>query len=184
MRTLIVVVLFIASFGLRAQPDSSLAGTWMVGGNGDLYVERIAGNSGRLIFIVEPQAGYFITNTWAVGMRFPLGFLSNSYRVAAVPFVRYYLPLAGNIRPFVGLSGGREWKNNLDPSTLDVVYKERSWLLGVRAGAAFFIRPNISLDAYLYYAGENTTWEDLKLEATGSLANQRFGLAFGFQIYF
>lgn len=155
----------------------------MVGGSGDLYMERIAGNMGRLIFIVEPQAGYFITDTWAVGMRLPLGFLSNSYQIATVPFVRYYLPLAGNIKPFAELSAGHEWKNNLDPSNFDLVYKERSWLIGARAGAAFFIRQNISLDAFLYFAGENTSWEDLKLEASGSLSNQRYGLAFGFQIY-
>lgn len=155
----------------------------MLGGNGEMYVERIAGNTGRLILIIEPQAGFFFSNSWAAGIRLPLGFLSNSYQIAVQPFARYYVPLKNKIRPFVELNTGREWKNNLDPTTLDVVYKEQSWLLGGRTGAAFFIGNHVSLDVYLYYDSQNTSWQDLKQNASGNLINQQFGLGVGFQIY-
>jgi hypothetical protein len=184
MRLKLAALFLVLHFSALAQQEISLAGKWLAGGNAELYVERIAGNTGRLVLILEPQAGYFFTNSWAAGLRLPLGFLSNSYQIAVQPFVRFYVPLPGDIKPFVEVNSGYEWKNNLNRTTLDVVYTERSWFFGARGGAAFFVNTNVSVDVFLYYNGKNTTWEDLDFDAHGTLVNQTFGLGAGFQIYF
>lgn len=160
----------------------------MLGGNGEMYLERINSAGPNFFTIsIQPQAGYFFTEYFAAGLRLPLGFSVNSFHVTLLPFAAYYLPLKGNIKPFVELNAGLAWDNNLDEVSYKIEYKQTAWIAGARAGSAFFIKQNISLDLFLYYVNKRTTWHDLNPDAVqqeGVTSLQKTGLGAGFQIYF
>jgi len=170
-----------------AQQDSTLKGRWMIGGNGEMYIERINNEPQNLFTIsVEPQAGYFFAKSFAAGLRLPFGFSVNSFQVTLLPFAAYYLPLKGNIKPFIELNTGVAWDNNIDEVSYEVDYKQTAWLAGGRTGAAFFIKQNISLDLFLYYKNKRNKWRDLDPDAIqleGVTTLKKFGIGAGFQIY-
>ena len=120
MKSILIFVLFFASFGLHAQQDSSLAGKWMVGGNAQFNIEKIELTDESLLTIfINPQGGYFFTNSFVGGLRFPFGFTVNSYQVALLPFVSYYIPIKGTIRPFIELNSGVEWDNTIGGNLIE-----------------------------------------------------------------
>ena len=179
MRGLILAVCLTLSVGLMAQEKEGidLAKRWSVGGNGQLFVEQVGDQTGRLIFILEPQAGYMLNRSWMVGLRTPLSFKSNEYGVAALPFVRYYIPVKGTIIPFVEANGGYKLRVILDLDDGPNVY-ENSWVFGARAGSAFFLNDHASLDLFLYYTGESATFD-----GGSPLLKQFFGVGVGFEIF-
>ena len=185
MKRLLSIAFLVLTLGLQAQEKDSiaLAKKWLVGGNAKFYVETVGSQTARLIVDIEPQAGYFITNWFAVGLRLPVSFTSDAFRTTINPFVRFYLPVGGNIIPFAELNGGHAWRMIYDTQTSAYDDVERCWILGTQAGAAFFINQNVSIDVYLYYSGQNC-----QLESNGVIYPQRinhnFGLGAGFQIYF
>lgn len=159
----------------------------MLGGNGEMYFERINSTDPNLFTIrVEPQAGYFFSKAFAAGVRFPFGFSVNSFQFSILPFAAYYFPVKGFVKPFVELNTGVAWDHNLDEESYKVDYKQTSWIAGGRAGAAFFIKKNISLDVFLYYRNKSTSWRDLDpdaIQSEGVTTLQKFGIGAGFQIY-
>jgi len=159
----------------------------MIGGNGEMYIERLNTNTQNLYTIsIEPQAGYFFTESIVGGMRLPFGFSVNSFQVTLLPFAAYYFPLKGSIKPFVELNTGVAWDNNIDEESYKVDYKQTSWIAGGRAGAAFFIKQNVSLDLFFYYRNKRTNWRDLDPDAIqleGVTTLKKLGIGAGFQIY-
>ena len=184
MRLILACIFFSISFGLAAQIDSvELKKRWLVGGNGQIYLEKIGANTGRLIVIAEPQAGYFFSNSWMAGLRAPMSFFSNEYKIATQPFVRFYVPIKGHVIPFIEANIGYEWRVIINvteaPNNLD-----KSFLYGTRAGGAFFLNQNISIDLFLYYSGQNSRYKNGETgEVSDPLLKQYFGIGAGFQIY-
>lgn len=184
MKSVTTLLFVLFTLGLLAQVDSvQLQKRWLVGGNGQIYLEKIGANTGRLIAIVEPQGAYFFTNSWMAGLRAPMSFKSNEYKIAVVPFVRYYVPIKGHVRPFFELNFGHDWRVIINvsdtPNNLD-----NSWLYGARAGGAFFLNQHVSIDLFLYYTGQNSRYKNGATGEVGEpLLKQYFGVGAGFQIY-
>jgi len=182
---IVLATLFCASFFLaQAQERDSiiLKNRWLVGGNAKLFVESISGQTGRLIIEIDPQAGYFFTNWFAVGVRMPLSFTSDAYRIGTSIFTRYYLPTKSYVKPFAELNGGASWRRIYDLNTGEYDDLENCWLIGSQLGAAFFFNPKVSIDFYLY-----TSCQQCTQEYNGSVSESplyiTFGLGAGFQVY-
>ncbi len=182
---IVLATLFYASFFLaQAQERDSiiLKNRWLVGGNAKFIVESISGQTGRLIIEIDPQAGYFFTNWLAVGVRLPLSFTSDAYRIGTSIFSRYYLPTKGYVKPFAELSGGLSWRRIYDTQSGEYDDLENCWLLGSQVGAAFFFNPKVSIDFYLY-----STCQQCQQAYNGTVSESPFyiifGLGAGFQVY-
>jgi hypothetical protein len=160
----------------------NLKSQWLIGGNAKIVIERAAGQTGRLIIEIEPQGGYFFTDWFAAGMRFPLDFRSNQFSIGVLPFTRFYLPTKKMIRPFMEVNGGREWRFLMDLSTQESDL-ERSWVIGMQLGAAFFIRNDISIDVFFYYTSKNAQTEFVDGSYSTPIIIEFIGLGMGFQIY-
>lgn len=184
MKKLISLAFVFSFFLALAQEETGikLEKHWLLGGNGKMFVERAGGQTGRLIIEFEPQVGYFFTNWFATGLRFPIDFRSNQYSVGVIPFTRFYLPTKKMIWPFAEFNVGREWRilTDLSSQENDV---ERSWVYGAQLGAAVFIRDNISIDFYFYYTGKNAQTEFADGGFSKPITIEFIGLGAGFQIY-
>lgn len=182
MKQLLFVFVLISSTAL-AQENLELKNKWLVGGNANIYVERVGGNTGRFVAQVQPQAGYMLSNRWAIGTRMPASFLSNEWNVGLSPFVRYYLPIKGQALPFIELNGGYSWRGIKDVA-LDTYLVEQSWLFGSCAGMAFFVTNYVSFDMFFYYTG---MMSKTKLPGTGiftqPINKAEMGIGLGFQIF-
>jgi len=180
---LVLLLLTMLTGQIFAQEQMELKNRWMVGGNAEIYIERIGGNTGRLIAIAHPGAGYFVAKNFAIGARTPVSFFSNEYKLGIVPFTRYYLPSKSTARLFVELNGGRTWRGLKDVST-NRYSMEYSWLFGGSAGAAFFVNKNISIDIFLFYAGQSSRTRIVDTDIyTDALMKAEIGLGAGFQIF-
>jgi hypothetical protein len=141
----------------QSKDSINLRHQWLVGGYAKLFAEKIGAQNGRVIVEIDPQAGYFLSSSWAAGFRVPLSFTSDAYRIATNPFVRYYLPTDVHIRPFVEANGGRSWRSIYNFTSETYVLAEKSWLVGGQLGAAFFLSSKVSIDMYFYYTGQDGT---------------------------
>lgn len=180
MRRVLLLFFIFASFGVSAQeekPGFNLSKNWLLGGNGQLYIEKVGDQTGRLIFVVEPQTGYFFNQSWLVGLRTPLSFKSNEYEIGALPFVRFYFPVQGNIIPFVEANGGYNLRVIIGLDDEPNV-NENSWVFGARGGGAFFLNDRASIDLFLFYTGESATFD-----GSDPLLKQFAGVGAGFVVY-
>lgn len=167
----------------QATDPMNLQKKWLVGGNAKLYVETLGPETARLTVDIEPHVGYFFTHWFALGMRLPVSFTSDAFRATINPFMRVYVPVKGNVIPFLEVNGGHSWRFIYDTQSSAYDDVERCWIVGTQAGAAFFLNKNVSIDFYTYYARQ-----DCRLFSNGVLYPSRlahnFGLGAGFQIYF
>ena len=177
------ILVFSASLIMAQNKDSIvLKHTWMVGGNAKLFVENISGQTGRLIVDVDPQAGYFFTECIAAGLRIPLSFTSDAIRISTSPFIRYYFPTKGQIRPFAELNTGYSWRMIYAYNDEKYNLAETSWLFGSQLGAALFLTHKASIDVFFYYTGQKAKTYNNGQSREG-LFYQTFGLGAGFQVY-
>jgi hypothetical protein len=179
------LLFFFCLIGLQisAQELPELKKIWMLGGNADIYIERVGGNQGRLIAIAHPGVGYFVAKNFAVGLRTPIGFLSNEYKIGIAPFTRYYFPSKSTTRLFVEINGGYSWRG-LKNVAINSYNMEYSWLFGGSGGAAFFINKNVSIDLFLFYSGQNSKTKIKELDMfTEPILKAEIGIGAGFQIF-
>lgn len=108
---------------------------------------------------LTPQLGYFIKNNWAIGGQVKLDVISpegtsntqTNWGVGA--FTRYYFSdsqvttLTNNGRFFGHAKVGFEGRNSSTGNTTNGVG------LGIAAGYAYFITPNVALEAILGFEG-------------------------------
>ena len=129
----------------NAQTDK---GDWMVGGN--MTINTTSGNSE---FSLTPSAGYFFAKNFAAGALVTLKFQNiegTKYSTVEVgPFARYYFDLKNsNFKPFLHADfnfGNSTVKNDFGKVNSTVT----SFFIG--AGGAFFINPNVALEAVAGY---------------------------------
>lgn len=184
MKKLFAIAFLFVSVALYSQDNRfiSLKNHWLIGGSANIYGETV-GYQARLIVSIEPQAGYFINNWFALGIRTPFSFTSDAIRLSTTPFTRFYLPLSGRFLPFAEVNGGRSWRFIYDTRSQAYDDRENIWILGTRLGGAIFLRENISFDTYLFYTGLNRqTIKDGR--AYQPNFSQEFGMGMAFQIYF
>lgn len=133
------------------------------------------------------SAGYFVANNFSIGLNLnthyfkaeedELEFKRSIFLIG--PDVRYYLPVKQNLS--VALHGGLEFgKLNQEFDNIDLDYNVLR--LGLGAGIAYFISPNVSLDAGLGY-----DFMKLNLEIQGEDSDTKFSgltVQLGFSLFF
>ncbi|WKS95972.1 hypothetical protein [Riemerella columbina] len=151
-------------------------GNWMVGG----HVADMRFTNGFELNL-QPQAGYFIKDNWAVGAKVGLDILSpkgtsdTQTNWSITPFTRYYFGdnqidgLLKNGRFFAeGLVGFGGINSSEGASTNGVQ-------LGIGAGYSYFISRNVALEGMLNF--------DTVTGGGNTLGNGNLGFSFGFQIF-
>lgn len=137
-------------------------------------------------FTLNPKVGYFVEDNWVVGGELRLGLALNrwytglNYGIGA--FGRYYFGEANTIvlqhaRFFAeanaGIAGANAWEKSSD-----IQFNTNGLGFGFGPGVAYFITPNIGLEAMLKYNA------DLGLNNSGNAPSAHtFRFNIGFQIY-
>jgi outer membrane protein len=147
-------------------------------------------------FDLSPSYGYFIISNLAIGASLDFSTASSSYNwgsgprksksnsYGVGPFVRYYLPINEKLYGVGSVSYSREWSKDEAWSTTTPqnknTTKEGYYNLGIGAGIAYFLTPNISLDVMLVYSKDqfkNREADDYTYRTSG------IALAAGFNIF-
>lgn len=156
--------------------DAIQRGNWLVGAG----IGSIGYNfkSETFQLVLEPRAGYFISDNIALGAQAQLGLAlydgGENFNYGLTPFVRYYFPEGASPtsrwfgEALVGFAG-----SSLKDSDGDAVF---SSVLGLRAGYAHFVARNIAIEGTLNYT---RTSADISVD-TGTSG---LSLGVGFQIY-
>ncbi|MBO6212720.1 hypothetical protein SAMN05421738_110108 [Algoriella xinjiangensis] len=149
-------------------------GNWLVGGSIGSLGYSFEGENFNIN--LSPQAGYFISDGFAVGLTTGFGLQTvkdhdNIYQYKLMPFARYYFPEGASStgRFFgqgeVGITGAKSGG-----------VSDTSFGFGVNAGYAHFITRNVALEGMLGYNYS-------KSNLANAEAQNGLGLAVGLQIY-
>lgn len=162
--------------GLASTANAQIQqGNWMVGAQ----VADVKFTNGFTMSLT-PQVGYFVKDNWAVGGRVNVSVADvtdggTSTNIDLGAFTRYYLgsgeiaELTKNGRFFAQGDVGFSGINQSHGATTNGVG------LGIGAGYAYFITPNVGLEGLLRFAGV--------AGGGNSNFNGNLGLGIGFQIY-
>lgn len=147
---------------------------------------RLQTSDTRISFNISPKLGYFIQDNIAIGAEVSLGLDHHTvssistnqidYKVGA--FGRYYISdpraiLLKHSRFFLEANVGITGNNSKTEGAASVTTNGLG--LGVGPGVAYFITPNIGLEALLKY--------DLGVGFGSSVTQHNFTIGVGFQIY-
>lgn len=149
-------------------------GNWIVGGSIGSLGYSFEGENFNIN--INPQAGYFIADGFAVGLKAGFGLQTvkggdNIYQYRLMPFGRYYFSEGAKStgRFFgqgeVGVTGAESGG-----------VSDTSFGFGVNAGYAHFLSRNVALEGTVGYNYS-------KSNLANSQAQNGLGLAVGFQIY-
>ncbi len=161
-------------------------GNLMIGASlADIQLNLQSGNT-KFGFELSPKLGYFVDDNIAVGGMIKIGlesskgYLDFEYGIGA--FGRYYVSdprtiLLKHARFFAEASIGVNGYNTRSESVSGVTISTSTngLGLGVGPGVAYFLTPNIGLEAMLKY--------DLAVGFGNSTTNNKFSVNVGFQIY-
>ena len=169
----LLVMIAISSYQLSFSQVTK--GNFLLGGSISFQSTKYSeGGNNTGIFNFMPDVGYFFADRFAGGLRASFTNVSDegdSYRDLLIgPFARYYfLPAAQKTNIFLegNFMFGSEKYEGFDASS--------KTQFGFAAGPAFFINPNIAVEA-------TVGWHSLKYEDDEGRYNT-FGLAVGFQIH-
>lgn len=181
-----IALLLCAGIGLSGLNKASAQlqqGNLMVGASlADMKLGLQSGNT-SFSLTIDPKIGYFIQDNIALGAAVELGFATDNtgtdIRYGVGAFGRYYvgdkrMVLMKHARFFgeanVGING-----LNSDPKGSVGATNTNGLGIGFGPGVAYFLTPNIGLEALLKY--------DLTVGFGNSTTYNSFGLKVGFQIY-
>jgi hypothetical protein len=133
-------------------------GTWLITGNADAL--RNLSQGGDNFFLgLAPQAGYFLTDNWMVGLGGQYNYnrsrsfqaLVRSRTWSLAPFTRFYLPKQqGAVLPFLALGGGyQQTRNEFSSSETE----SDLFFLNANVGLNYFFNANVAAEATLGYQG-------------------------------
>jgi outer membrane protein len=162
-RNLLIISLLASTISSFAQTEK---GSWMIGGSLGLTIGNNANYDDFKIYL-KPQAGYFILKKLAIGTGIELSYensiadyptvpgSSYKYHISIVgftPFARYYFG-EKKLKPFIQAIYTYSYFSEVNNPTGGIEtsnsgYTANSTLGG---GFAYFIAPNVSLDATLDY---------------------------------
>lgn len=181
-KVLFAAFLLVSSNAIFAQVDQ---GQWMVGGSASFNFGK-QGDDKTTNISIAPDAGYFVINQLAVGLRPEFSYTKVKTKVGSVssegsnttfslaPFVRYYfMPSGEKVNIFGDASYGFGSSKNKGGESVSGNYYQ------IKAGPAVFLTPNTALEFALYY---RSLGGDLNENAAGDRENW-FGLSVGFQIH-
>jgi len=134
------------------------AGTWLV--NGDAFALRnLSQGAGNYSVGLAPQAGYFLTDNWMVGLGVQYNYnrsssfqtLVQTYTWSVAPTTRFYLPTQQSaLAPFLALGGGyQQTRNEFSGSEAQA----ELFFLNANAGVNYFFNANIAAEATFGYQG-------------------------------
>jgi len=178
-KVLFATLLAVSATGVFAQSNIN-KGNWMVGGQGSFSYEK-DGDLKTTEVEISPNVGYFFIDNLAAGLRLGVGSTTekiggdketlSGFNVG--PFVRYYfLPSSKKLNIFA--DGSFTFgQTKYDDGTTDMKMDYNSF--GLMAGPAYFITPNVALEAAL-------GWMSHKFDGADERTNS-FGLQVGFQIH-
>jgi hypothetical protein len=178
-KVLFAAFLLVSSNAIFAQVDQ---GQWLVGGNAQFNFGKI-GDTKYTTISVAPDAGYFVINQLAVGLRPELSYSKSKYKVGNVsnessttdftvaPFVRYYfMPSGEKVNIFGDASYGFGSSKEKGEESVSSNYYQ------IAAGPAIFLTPNTALELAVYYRSYGG-------DAFPDDRFNNFGLNVGFQIH-
>ncbi|GAB2776485.1 hypothetical protein GCM10027275_19590 [Rhabdobacter roseus] len=152
------ILCFLISLTTYAQTDQ---GTWLVGlsGNGSFQKDGL----NRLSQVqLAPQLGYFVARNLALGAQLSLDQRESRYRgnttlkshaTSAYGQARYYIGNA-KLKPYATILAGYGWNrgHGLDGTGDLVRFRgDDGWQAAAGAGLAYFVGPQIALEAEAHY---------------------------------
>lgn len=175
MKKLIFSIMALSGLLTATSADAQLQkGTFLIGGQ-LANINFGLGSSNDFNLAITPKAGYFIENNLAVGLEVPLHFEAVKgkdplFRYGIGAFGRYYVaPKEFNIDNILnhGRFFGEAGLGIAGRTNVDVGFN-----IKVGAGYAYFITPNVALEAMVRYEG-----------TYGSGSSSGLGINLGFQIH-
>lgn len=168
-KVIFTLVIAAASFAANAQ---TAQGNWLIGGGAGFSSGKYSGGSSSVSnFFLAPNAGYFVADDIAVGAEIAFMSQTGGYSsFGASPFVRYYFLPIGDAAKLLA-HGSFGFGSSKDGEGEESV-SSTNWKLA--AGPAFFLNPNVALEALLYYNSN---------KAKDIPAYNTFGVSIGFQIH-
>ena len=172
----------IGMFGFNKASAQLQQGNLLVGASLADMKLGLQSNNTSFSLTIDPKIGFFIQDNIAIGAEVKLGFSTDdastiiNYGIGA--FGRYYISdkrmvLMKHARFFGEASAGIDGKNT-DPKNAGA-YNTNGLGLGFGPVVAYFLTPNIGLEALLNY--------ELTVGLGNSTTISQFGLKVGFQIY-
>lgn len=181
-KVLFAAFLLVSSNAIFAQVDQ---GQWLAGGSAGFNFGK-QGDEKTTYINIAPDAGYFVINQLAVGLRPEFGYTKTKTKTGTVsseasstafslaPFVRYYfMPSGEKVNIFGDASYGFGSVKPKGGKSVSGNYYQ------IKAGPAVFLTPHTALEFAVYY-------RSLGGDANENLAGDRdnnFGLSVGFQIH-
>ena len=121
--------------------------TWMIGGSGNAYFGT---NPSFMHITLNPNAGYFISDNWAIGLSslVTTGFSSSAFGLIYVQgiYTRYYLNLSERVSLFPELRTGAGLINKDSGGNFKMGYNSN-----LAFGASFWINKNVAFEPKIDY---------------------------------
>lgn len=166
------VILLLITYGTFAQTNK---GNFVLSGNTNLnflFSNTTVGTdsiqTGKIKdhqFAFSAAAGYFVIDNLSAGvsatysydytstsLSTSVGVITRSFTI--MPQFNYYLPVKGNLKPFVGIGAGYVWQEEKDSWITDnenVAYSMSGTSIAGGAGVSFFMNRSISFDLGFQY---------------------------------
>ena len=166
------ILFFLLTSGAFAQTNK---GTFVLSGNTNLnflFSNTSVGTdsiqTGKIKdnqFAFSAAAGYFVIDNLSAGVSATysydytstslpgsVGIITRSFTI--MPQLNYYLPVNGNLKPFVGIAAGYLWQEEQDSwisENQNKAFSISGVSLATGAGASYFINQSISFDLGFQY---------------------------------
>lgn len=137
---------------------------------------------------ITPSIGYFIIDNLSVGAQVSFSITDGDYQSKAsqlllMPTAAYYFPTKGPVRPFIAIGAGYtniSMELDLQGSNVETM-SFGGFAFAGGAGAAFFVRNNISIDLMLEYAEVIAKYSK---DSSYKYSTKGLGGSIGFSFYF
>ncbi len=149
----------------------------------DRYAMSVDGYS----ITITPSIGYFVIDNLSVGAQSSFSITDGDYQsktsqFVLMPTVAYYFPTKGPVKPFVAIGAGYtniSMELSLQGSNVDNM-SFGGFAFAGGAGAAFFVRNNISIDLMLEYAEVSAKYSK---DSSYKYSTKGLGGSIGFSLY-